>query len=126
MLQKDPALRPGAIEVRQISRAIASDLAPAYEAFELSGGEASSLGGATRCRTIRPASGLPTGEGSALDADALEYGVTEMLPVVPKPRWTPEFGRVPSALAANHIRGAIGPRAPRDQVAGEILVGKPR
>jgi serine/threonine protein kinase len=126
MLQKDPALRPGAIEVRQISRAIAQELSPAYETFELTGVEAGRLQGATRCRSLRPAYTVPTSDGLALDADALEYGVTEMLPVVPKPRWTPEIGHVPGALAASHARGAIGPRFPRDQVAGEILIGKPR
>lgn len=123
MLQKDPSLRPGAIEVRQISRAIAQDLSPAYEAFELSGMEPYGPTTATRCRTIRPAYAIPTGEGLTMDADALEYGVTEMLPVVPKPRWTPEFGRVPNTLAASR---AIGPRAPRDYIAGEILISKPR
>ena len=126
MLQKEPALRPGAIEVRQLARAIASELSPAYEAFELTGGEvegttgAFGAMGATRCRTIRPAHFVPSDGGSVLDADALEYGVTEMLPVVPKPRWTPEFGRVPGVLAAVRVPGVIGPRAPRDQVAGEI------
>jgi len=119
MLEKDPALRPGAIEVRQVSRAIGLELAPAYEAFELSGVEPT----ATRCRTIRPAYIVPTAEGLAFDPETLEYGVTEMLPVVPRPRWTPEIGPVPHALSTHR---AIGPRAPRDQVAGEILVGKPR
>jgi len=129
MLEKDPALRPGAIEVRQLSRAIASELSAAYEAFEVSGSEPDPLGtqgGATRCRTLRPAYGMAAGEGLTADADALEYGVTEMLPVVPRPRWTPEIGRVPSALASGGGRRLIGPRSPRDQVAGEIVVGKPR
>jgi hypothetical protein len=48
--------------------------------------------------------------------------VTEMLPVVPRPRWTPEIGRVQSVLAVRQACGAIGPRAPRDQVAGEIIL----
>jgi len=129
MLEKEPALRPGAIEVRQLCRAIASELLPAYEAFEISGVEAEALpnaGGATRCRTIRPASALPPEEGFALDADALEYGVTEMLPVVPKPRWTPEIGHIPSALTAGQPRRPIGPRFPRDQIAGEIVTVKLR
>ena len=125
MLQKEPALRPCAIEVRQLSRAIASELSPPYEAFEVSGGQVDG-GGATRCRTLRPAHSVAPSEGPALEADALEYGVTEMLPVVPKPRWTPEIGRVPSALAAGQRCRAIGPRAARDQVAGEIVVAKSR
>jgi serine/threonine protein kinase len=104
MLEKDPALRPGASEVRQVCRAIATALAP-YEEFEISGLEPESRLGATRCRTA---------------TDELEYGVTEMLPVVPRPRWTPEFAQVPAVLAAQRNR-IIGPRAPRDQVAGEII-----
>jgi serine/threonine-protein kinase len=131
MLQKDPALRPCAIEVRQLSRAIASELSSAYEEFEISGAEAGGMGtggvgGATRCRTIRPAYPGAPSEGFAVDPDALEYGVTEMLPVAHKPRWTPEIGRVPSALAASHGRRAIGPRSPLGPVAGELQVEKPR
>lgn len=50
-----------------------------------------------------------------------------MLPVVRKPRWTPEFGRVPSMVAEQSRQVTIAPRAPRDQVAGEIvLTNKPR
>jgi serine/threonine protein kinase len=110
MLEKDPALRPGASEVRQVCRAIATELAP-YEEFEISGVEPESRPGATRCRTA---------------TDELEYGVTEMLPVVPRPRWTPDFAQVPAVLAAERNR-IIGPRAPRDQVAGEIIMhDKPR
>ncbi len=127
MLQKDPALRPCAIEVRQLSRAIASELSPAYyEEFEVSGAEAGGVGDATRCRTIRPAYPAAPSEDFAVDPDALEYGVTEMLPVAHKPRWTPEIGRVPSALAASHGRRAIGPRSPLDLVAGELPVEKLR
>jgi serine/threonine-protein kinase len=122
MLQKDPALRPCAIEVRQFGRAIASELSPA----KLPGDETDGAGGAARCRTVRVAYPVPPTEGCQVDADALEYGVTEMLPVVPKPRWTPEIGRVPSALAGSHRRRAIGPRASRDRVAAEIVVEKPR
>jgi serine/threonine protein kinase len=96
MLQKDPTLRPGAIEVRQVARAIAQELSSAYEKFELSGVEApAARPGAKRGRTICPAHILPTEDALMVDADALEYGVTEMLPVVPKPRWTPEIGQVP-------------------------------
>jgi serine/threonine-protein kinase len=110
MLEKDPAMRPGTIEVRQVCRAIAMALAP-YEAFEITGAEPDSHLGATRCRTA---------------PDELEYGVTEMLPVMPKPRWTPDFDHVPAALAARRNR-VIGPRSPRDQVAGEInMFDKPR
>ena len=107
MLEKDPALRPSAIEVRQSCRAIAKAFAP-YEEFEVRSAD-SEKRGATRCRST---------------GDELEFGVTEMLPVAPRTRWTPEIGQVPSVLAAQRNR-VIGPRAPRDQVAGEIIL-KPR
>jgi len=106
MLEKDPALRPGAIEVRQVCRVIANALAP-YEEIEVLNAESERP--AARCRST---------------GNELEFGVTEMLPVAPRPRWTPEIGRVPSVLAAQRNR-LIGPRAPRDQVAGEII-SKPR
>ena len=45
-----------------------------------------------------------------VDPDALEFGVTEMVPTIRKPRWTPEIGSVP-----------VGPKAACDQVAGEFV-----
>ena len=127
MLEKEPALRPTTLEVRQIARAIAGTLVPQspYETFELSG-NAEVRPGAPR-RRIRPAQLVSTDDTVVLGAEALEYGVTEMLPVVPRPRWTPDFAQVPSVLAAHRRHGVIGPRAPRDQVAGEIISqDKPR
>jgi serine/threonine-protein kinase len=122
MLHKDPAQRPCALEVRQVARALAVELTPAYEEFELTGGEPIRP---TRVRHKRAAYVVPSDEIAIVDADAMEYGVTEMLPVVRKPRWTPDFGQVPSALAAEqNRRGAISARAPLDQVAGEIVVGR--
>lgn len=115
MLDKDPRSRPSAIEVGHICRAIAMDLAPSYEAFEISDGDAAD---ATSRRARRPAHISP-------DDRALEYGATDLLPVVPRPRWTPEIGQVPTVLAHDR-RGAIGPRAPRDQVAGEIVLREDR
>jgi hypothetical protein len=47
-----------------------------------------------------------------IDPQALALGVTEMVPVARKSRWTLEIG--PSLV--------ITPRHPRDQVAGEILI----
>lgn len=116
MLDKDPALRPGAIEVRQIARAVALELSPPYEEFEVSGTDVPPARG----RGVRPAY-MASDDALVTDAESLEYGVTEMLPVVPKPRWTPEIIRVPSTLAATRSRQPIGPRAPRDQVAGEFM-----
>lgn len=120
MLHKDPAQRPGALEVRQIARALAVELQPAYEEFEVTLGEV--VIRPARVRNSRAAFAPPSDEVEIVDAEALEYGVTEMLPVVRRPRWTPEIGQVPSSLAAQQSkRGlAIHPRSPRDQVAGEI------
>lgn len=120
MLEKDPTLRPGAIEVRQLARAIALELSPPYEELEISGPDIAGEPGAARRRGVRPAYTV-SDDALFSDAESLEYGVTEMLPVVPKPRWTPEMVRVPSALAAERNRQPISPRAPRDQVAGEII-----
>jgi len=53
-----------------------------------------------------------------VDATELEYGVTEMLPVVRQPRWTPEISGMPGVIVS---RPAVAPRAARDQVAGEII-----
>ena len=118
MLEKDPALRPCAIEVRQVGRAIAQELSPAQEKFEQSRRAADDAPGAPRRRRVRSTH-------TTVDADALEHGVTEMLPVVPKPRWTPEVGGVP-ALTADQNHSAIAPRMPRDRVTGEmVLLDKP-
>ena len=46
----------------------------------------------------------------------IEYGVTELLPTMRKPRWTPQL-EVPVVGA----RKPITPRNERDQVSGEII-----
>jgi serine/threonine-protein kinase len=122
MLHKEPAARPTAAEVRQIARAIARELSQAYEEFELSsGGSAPTGGSATQARS-QPGYTVPSQEVVVVDVDAteLEYGVTEMLPVVRQPRWTPEIGGMPGMIA-ERSRPPVAPRAPRDQVAGEII-----
>jgi serine/threonine-protein kinase len=48
-----------------------------------------------------------------LDSDELENGITELLPTMRKPRWTPQF--------APPRNQPITPRDIRDQVSGEIL-----
>ncbi len=119
MLEKDPAQRPCAIEVRQLARAIAVELAPSYEELEVS---VEVERPASRGRGGRVPYIMSANDTSVVDADALEYGVTEMLPVVRKPRWTPTIGYVPSALAADqNRRGASPVRVSQDQVAGEIV-----
>ena len=102
MLDKEPSLRPGAIEVRQLARAIALDLTAALEL------EHAHPRVAARGSLMPPP--VITDEVVIIDPDALEYGVTEMLPIVPKPRWTPQL----------RDRGPITPKAASDEVAGEI------
>ena len=130
MLQKDPALRPGVIEVRQVGRAIAQELSPSDEIFELLGKEPTDQSSEMSGRTIHPVRIIPAADAwpaeatLAVDADTLEYGVTEMLPVTPRSRWTPEIGCVPSALAAEQNCRSIASRTSRDQSLGEIVLPK--
>ena len=111
MLEKDPSLRPSALEVRQLARAIAHELTAvtsAYEVFELSGGDiVISVEEAleeqrprSARRTGRALQQMPEDEAVVVDAEALEFGNTELHAVVRKPRWTPEIGHVPGALTA--------------------------
>jgi serine/threonine protein kinase len=85
MLDKDPSQRPGTIEIRQIARAIAKELAAEHEAVN--------------------AEGAALDDGVA-DADALERGTTERMPALRRPRWTPELGvadMVPSVVSAPRV-----------------------
>jgi eukaryotic-like serine/threonine-protein kinase len=118
MLQKAPWQRPTAAEVRHTTRAIARELSQAYETFEISSGEPDR----TRVRGRGTAGIVPTGEVEVIDADELEFGTTEILPVVRRPRWTPEIGQIPGALAEPESRSGVAKRPPRDQVAGEIVL----
>lgn len=119
MLEKDPAFRPGAIEVRQQTRAIALEQTSPYAEFELTDVvEPPARAPPVRAR-LEPLGGrrLPSDEVVIVDPEALESGVTEMVPVVRRPRWTPEIGPYIAGAIRHH---PITPRAPRDQVAGEI------
>jgi serine/threonine protein kinase len=125
MLEKDQALRPTSVEVRQIARAIASELSSqanaAYEELSITGAHPQ------RASHTRPrAQIVPTDEVVIIDPDDLEFGVTELLPIVRKPRWTPELSNVPApnAIPAARVRPIV-PSSGNDQVAGEI-VAKPR
>ena len=104
MLAKDPSVRPSAIEIRQLARRIVMELASAYESMEIVGLEKP---GAARHVAIAAA---PTEDAVVVDPEALEFGVTELVPTIRRPRWTPEIGSVP-----------VAPKGPCDQVAGEIL-----
>jgi len=122
MLQKDPASRPSTIEVRQVGRAIAQALSPADEKPARFRSERPHIESEVEIDSDGPVSASRLGETSPIDADALEYGVTEMLPVVPRPRWTPEIGHVTSALAADQNHLAAAPRTPRERSTGEIVL----
>jgi serine/threonine protein kinase len=106
MLAKEPSLRPCALEIRQVMRAIARDLSAEYESFEVS-------------VTIEPGARARARKADVVDAEVLEFGVTELVPTIRKPRWTPELATV-SVVAAERSRPAITPRAASDQVSGEI------
>jgi serine/threonine-protein kinase len=121
MLDKHPALRPGAIEVRQLARAIAVELASAYESFEIVGDEPRRPSSAARPRRhVALAIDPITEDALVVDPDALEFGVTEMVPTMRKPRWTPDLSVSAASTARHPARPPITPRGSRDQVAGEI------
>jgi serine/threonine-protein kinase len=120
MLDKEPSQRPGAIEVRQVARSLALELSSAYESIEIIGDEPR-LPKARRA----PSTAQPTQDALIVDPDALEFGVTEMVPTIRKPRWTPDL----AALApdgARPARPAITPQSRRDVVAGELETPKRR
>jgi serine/threonine-protein kinase len=106
MLAKEPSVRPCALEIRQVMRAIARDLAAEYESFEVS-------------VTIEPGARARARKAEVVDAEVLEFGVTELVPTIRKPRWTPELATM-SVVAVERSRPAITPRAASDQVSGEI------
>ncbi|HWO26621.1 MAG TPA: serine/threonine-protein kinase [Kofleriaceae bacterium] len=88
MLDKDPTLRPCALELRQVARAISLELAAsAYEEIEV---RRDPRPAAARLRPPRVE--LPDAELYLAGPEVLELGTTELLPVVRKPRWTPDLG----------------------------------
>jgi len=120
MLDKDPSLRPGAIEVRQLAHSLTVDMSSAYESFELSGAEPRMPKAAARPRRhVALAAERMSDDVVVVDPDALEFGVTEMVPTFRKPRWTPEISY--AAPQRDPARPAITPKGVRDQVAGELV-----
>ena len=103
MLDKDPSMRPGAIEVRQVARAQALDLVSAYDAYELTP--------EPRGRIVLPPPVVANAhdDGMVVDADALELGITQQVPVIRRPRWTPEIGSVPRTMASE-LPASLKPR----------------
>ncbi|HTL38769.1 MAG TPA: serine/threonine-protein kinase [Kofleriaceae bacterium] len=126
MLDKDLTMRPGAIEVRQIARGIAFELSTAYESIEVQGiADPPRLPRAARPRRQLPLAMQPTEDVLVVDPDALEFGVTEMVPTIRKPRWTPEIGMAPPPEQRG-TRAPITPKAASDEIAGEIDAPKRR
>jgi serine/threonine protein kinase len=130
MLEKDLTLRPGAIETRQIARALALELSAAYDSIEVTGHDKQPpiqprLPRAVRSRRNLLLAAQPTEDLVVVDPDALEFGVTEMVPTIRKPRWTPEIGQAPSG-PVGPSRAPITPKGDRDQVAGEIATASKR
>jgi serine/threonine protein kinase len=121
MLEKEPAVRPGSIEIRQIARSLALELSSAYESYELVGAEPPRLPKAIKPRRGLALTAEPSDETCIVDPDALEFGVTELVPTIRKPRWTPEIG-----MPSQQGRPPITPKGVRDEVAGEIELKKRR
>jgi serine/threonine-protein kinase len=121
MLDKHPSMRPGAIEIRQFARSLALELSTAFESFEVTGVAEPRLPRAVKPRRALALTAAPTEDAMVVDPDALEFGVTEMVPTIRKPRWTPDLGLAsPAEVAA--ARPAITPKGARDEVAGEIAM----
>jgi serine/threonine protein kinase len=99
MLSKEPSARPSAIEIRQIARSISFDLVSAYDSIEIEG-----LDTRTANRHVAIAA-APTEDAVVVDPEALEFGVTELVPTIRRPRWTPEIGYVP--VHSNAVAGEI-------------------
>jgi serine/threonine-protein kinase len=99
MLSKDPSLRPSAIEIRQLARAVVMDVASAYDSFEIVTGE----------RRHVALGAAPTEDAVVVDPEALEFGVTELVPTIRRPRWTPEIGLAP-VRGSEIVSGEINPK----------------
>jgi serine/threonine-protein kinase len=99
MLNKEPSLRPSAIEIRQLARLISLELVSAYDSIEIEGLEPRPV---HRHVAIGAA---PTEDAVVVDPEALEFGVTELVPTIRKPRWTPEIGYVP--VSSHTVAGEI-------------------
>jgi serine/threonine-protein kinase len=138
MLEKDPALRPTAQKVRRVSLRLAglpADVKPQtisrveaspYAEMTITDHRVHDAAAVrTQGQMNQPLGSRPSGEVVVVDPESLEHGTTEMLPIVRRPRWTPEFSpainnvvTVPAAAR----RGAITPLTHRDGAAGEIIL----
>jgi len=88
MLVKEPSERPTAVEVRAIARAVALELSHAYDEYVVEMAP-EPLKYPAHQHIMQES--MPTGETQVVDPEALEYGATQLVPIVRKPRWTPEL-----------------------------------
>ncbi len=72
-----------------------SSSSSAYESIEITAPTRARQAGQPRRALALTAA--PTEDAVVVDPEALEFGVTEMVPTIRKPRWTPEIGSVPVA-----------------------------
>jgi serine/threonine-protein kinase len=120
MLDKDPSLRPGALEVRQLARAVSLELAALDE---VEPDPEAPRPAAARLRSPRSLAAARD-EVVVVDPEALEVGVTELLPIVRQMRWTPEIGPIPGLLAPRPAAAQASSHAAADDEV--ILPGKRR
>ncbi|HET9988417.1 MAG TPA: serine/threonine-protein kinase, partial [Kofleriaceae bacterium] len=102
MLDKDPAVRPMAVDIRRLAKEMLQEL--------------DSLATGDDDIEITIVHGAPEAEVLYPDHEELELGVTELLPTMRKPRWTPQL-----ELPVVPARKPITPRNESDQVSGEIV-----
>jgi serine/threonine protein kinase len=125
MLEKEPQARPSAHELKRRARALIAP-AGAYDGPDYA---EMSIEPIRSVRSHAPAvveaavpEPVPSEEVVVVDPESLEFGITEMQPVVRRPRWTPEISQVVQAVISPARKAAITPRSHRDQVAGEIVL----
>ncbi len=102
MLEKDPARRPTASDIRHTCRSLAIELATIYEEIVVSM--------ETSVDTV------------VIDPEALELGTTQQLSYMRRPRWTPDGVYAAAALHGKAVaRRPITPDVVGHDAAGEIL-----
>jgi hypothetical protein len=99
--------RPMAVDVRKLAREIIQS-------------HAWYAGEAVPIEVIDSVDGADA-DAEVVDPDELEYGITQLLPTMRKPRWTPRL-----ELPAKSRSLAITPKHIRDQVSGEIVARRHR
>ena len=85
MLEKHPASRPTAGDVRQTARSLDGS-STVYAEFEIT----------EHPQMLRCASAPSDDETVVIDPDSLEFGTTQMHTIAHRPRWTPELSPIPT------------------------------